>query len=350
MNQSILTNRSVLVTGHTGFEGGWMSLWRTCLGTKVHGYSLAPPAMANFFDVTGLESHITTSTIGDIRYLVKLTKAMRELKPTIVLHMAVQPLVLQSYRDPVDTHTTNVMGTLNVLEATRLTGTVEVVVNATTDKWYENREWVWPYREADRLGGHNPYSNSNACAEIITQAYRGSFLASDGIHVASARAGNVIGDGDWAQDRLIPDFFRAQESGEVLYARSPHAVRPWQHMLKPLSGFRILAEHLVTHGIEFAQAWNFGPTESDAKSVAWILDKMCARSRKTKWMTKDFTQSHEANLLRSDSLEANRFLSWKPRWSLETAIDKTIQWRYAWKIQQPMRAFSMCQIAEFKTS
>ena len=277
MDQSFWRDRSVFVTGHTGFKGGWISLWLSKLGAKVHGYSLIPPTTLNFFSETQLEKRIEDSVIGDIRDLSKLTSALQTAKPSIVIHMAAQPLVRESYVSPVETFSTNVIGTVNVLEAVRSVDTVEAVVSITTDKCYENQEWVWPYRENDRLGGHDAYSSSKACAELAAAAYRNSFLADAGIQLASVRAGNVIGGGDWATDRLIPDFLRAVDAGKPLIVRSPNAVRPWQHVLEPLSGYLLLAERLVTEGAEFAEAWNFGPEQADSKSVSWILDRLCKK-------------------------------------------------------------------------
>ena len=267
MNPEFWCDRSVFLSGHTGFKGGWIALWLSLLGAKVHGYSLEASKSPNFFTETNLGSNLHSSTIGDIRDLSKLTVAMQSAKPSIVIHMAAQPLVRSSYDTPVDTFLTNVIGTVNLLEAVRKTETVEAIVNITTDKCYENQEWVWSYRESDRLGGHDPYSSSKACAEIASAAYRRSFLSKAGIQLASARAGNVIGGGDWAVDRLSPDFLRSIDAGETLRIRSPNAVRPWQHVLEPLSGYLMLAERLVSQGAEFAEAWNLVP-RPDAKPVS----------------------------------------------------------------------------------
>jgi len=348
MDQSFWRDRSVFVTGHTGFKGGWISLWLSKLDAKVHGYSLAPPTTPNFFSETHLEHRLESSTIGDIRDLSKLTSALQTAKPSIVIHMAAQPLVRESYVSPVETFTTNVIGTVNVLEAVRSVDTVAAVVNITTDKCYENQEWVWPYRENDRLGGHDPYSSSKACAELAAAAYRNSFLAEAGVQLASVRAGNVIGGGDWATDRLIPDFLRAVDAGKSLSVRSPNAVRPWQHVLEPLSGYLLLAERLVNEGADFAEAWNFGPEEADSKPVSWILDRLCQRIPSANWVLDGSPQPHEAGVLKLDSVRAKTKLNWAPRWSLDTALDKTVEWHQLWRECQSMAEVSVHQIEAYQ--
>ena len=348
MNPDFWRNRSVFLTGHTGFKGGWIALWLSQLGAKVHGYSLAPPTTPNFFTATQLEDRLQSSTIADIKDLSKLAAAMQVAQPSIVIHMAAQPLVRESYNTPVDTFATNVMGTVNVLEAARQAETVQAIVNITTDKCYENQEWLWPYRENDRLGGHDPYSSSKACAEIAAAAYRNSFLAEAGIHHASVRAGNVIGGGDWATDRLIPDFLRAIDAKETLRIRSPNAVRPWQHVLEPLSGYLMLAERLVTDGAAFAEAWNFGPEEFDAKPVSWIVEWLCQKLPHARWELEGAPQPHEAGLLKLDSAKAKTRLGWAPRWSLETALDKTLEWHQAWRNKQSMAEIAIAQIYSYQ--
>jgi CDP-glucose 4,6-dehydratase len=340
-------NRSVFLTGHTGFKGGWIALFLSKLGANVYGYSLAPSTNPSFFEVTNLRSRITQSTIGDIRDLEVLKKALNQARPSVVIHMAAQPLVRESYNTPVETYATNVMGTVNLFEAVRRLDSIEAVVNITTDKCYENQEWVWPYRENDRLGGRDPYSSSKACAELVTAAYSSSFLADAGIKIASVRAGNVIGGGDWATDRLIPDFFRALDAGETLRIRSPNAIRPWQHVLEPLSGYLMLAQKLVTNDADYAQAWNFGPRESDAKPVYWILERLCEKIPDAKWDLSDATQPHEAGLLTLDSSKAKSQLGWSPRWSLEKTLDATIAWHQAWRRGEPMAQVSLDQIASY---
>jgi CDP-glucose 4,6-dehydratase len=349
MNPNFWRDRSVFVTGHTGFKGGWISLWLSKLEAKVHGYSLIPPTAPNFFSETQLENRMQSSTIADIRDLTKLTSALQTAKPSIVIHMAAQPLVRESYVRPVETFSTNVIGTVNLLEAMRSVDSVEAVVNITTDKCYENREWVWLYRENDRLGGHDPYSASKACAELVATSYRNSFFSKTGIQLASVRAGNVIGGGDWAADRLIPDFLRAVDAGETLRVRSPNAVRPWQHILEPLSGYLTLAERLVSGGSEYAEAWNFGPTELDAKPVSWILDHLCQKVPDARWEREESSQPHEACLLKLDITKARSKLGWSPRWSLATGLDKTLEWHQAWRDGRSMTDVSTKQIEEYQS-
>lgn len=348
MSPEFWRDRSVFLTGHTGFKGGWTALWLAHLGVKVHGYSLEAPTTPNFFTETRLRDYLQSSTTADIRDLPKLASAMSAAKPSVVIHMAAQPLVRASYEIPVDTFTTNVIGTVNLLEAARYAETVQAIVNVTTDKCYENREWLWPYRESDRLGGYDPYSGSKACAEIVATAYRKSFLFKADIQLANVRAGNVIGGGDWAPDRLIPDFLRASDVGQALRVRSPDAVRPWQHVLEPLAGYLMVAERLVTDGAEFAEAWNFGPEDSDAKPVSWIVDRLCRKIADARWELEEAPQPHEAGLLKLDSTKAKTKLGWAPRWSLETALDKTLEWHLAWKHGQSMANVSLQQIKAYQ--
>ena len=347
MSSDFWSDRSVFLTGHTGFKGGWMALWLSHMGARVHGYSLTPPTTPNFFTVVDLKNRLQQSTIGDIRNLSPLSDALKVAKPSVVIHMAAQPLVREPYNTPVETFTAHVMGTVNLLESVRQTDTVEAVVNITTDKCYENQECIQAYRENDRLGGRDPYSSSKACAELVTTAYRHSFLANSSVQVATVRAGNVIGGGDWATDRLIPDFLRALDAGETLCIRSPNAVRPWQHVLEPLSGYLTLAEKLVQEGNEFANAWNFGPEESDAMPVSWIVEQLCSRVSGAKWEIEGRSQPHEAGLLKLDSAKAKAHLGWSPRLSLEIALNKTVDWHLAWRRGQNMSAFSIQQIEAY---
>jgi len=347
MNPSFWRGKTVFLTGHTGFKGGWIAHWLYELGAAVHGYSLEPPTEPNFYTETQLQKRLAYSTISDIRDLAALTSALKQTKPDIIIHMAAQTLVRESYNIPVETFAANVMGTVNLLEAARQVGTAKAIVNITTDKCYENKEWLWPYRENDRLGGHDPYSASKACAEIATAAYRNSFLADANIHLASVRAGNVIGGGDWATDRLIPDFLRALDAGETLKIRSPNAIRPWQHVLEPLSGYLLLAEKLYTEGRTFAEAWNFGPNEEDAKSVGWIVNQLCAQIPDARWETENVKQPHEAGLLKLDSSKAKAKLGWAPRWNLETALSKTVEWHQAWRNQEDIAEVTSSQIQAY---
>jgi CDP-glucose 4,6-dehydratase len=350
MNPAFWKNKTVFLTGHTGFKGGWMAQWLTDLGASVHGYSLEPPTQPNFFTETHLRNRLASSTISDIRDLAALTSALYKTKPEIIIHMAAQSLVRESYNTPVETFAANVMGTVNVLEAARQVGTAKAIVNITTDKCYENKEWLWPYRENDRLGGHDPYSASKACAEIATAAYRNSFLGDANIHLASVRAGNVIGGGDWATDRLIPDFLRALDAGKMLTIRSPNAIRPWQHVLEPLSGYLLLAEKLYTDGCAFAEAWNFGPNDDDAKPVSWIVDQLCALTPGAKWQTENAQQPHEAKLLKLDSSKAKAKLGWTPRWNLEVALSKTIEWHLVWREMKNVSQVCSDQIRKYSSS
>ena len=346
-NKNFWHDRSVFLTGNTGFKGGWMAFWLMYLGARVHGYSLNAPTTPSFSSETKLEKHINNYTNGDIRDLESLTRSMQLAKPSIVFHMAAQPLVRESYTMPVDTYSTNVIGTVNLLEAVRHTESVEAVVIITTDKCYKNKEWIWPYRENDALGGHDPYSSSKACAEIVTDSYRNSFLKRDGKKIATVRAGNVIGGGDWAVDRLIPDFIRAIDSGETLHIRSPKAIRPWQHVLDPLSGYLILAEKLVNDGAEFAEAWNFGPEESDAKPVSWVIDKLSEKFPKSRYVVDSSPQFHEANLLKLDINKSRSRLGWSPRWNLEIAMNKTVEWYKAWLAGLDMAEITLKHIVNY---
>ena len=348
MNREFWNGKRVFLTGHTGFKGGWLALWLADMGAEVHGYALAPPTVPNLFTVANLQDHLASSMTADIRDAAALAQAIQIAQPDIVFHLAAQPLVRYSYAAPVETYAVNVMGTVNLLEAVRQTPSVKAVVNVTTDKCYENREWVWPYRENEAMGGFDPYSSSKACSELVTAAYRRSFLESAGTHLASARAGNVIGGGDWAADRLIPDFLRALDAGQVLTIRSPLATRPWQHVLEPLSGYLILAERLFSEGLEFAEAWNFGPEEADARPVQWIVEYLCSQVAEATWRCDAAPQPHEANMLKLDSSKAKAQLGWRPRWNLKAALGKTLAWHQAWKQGSDMAVISGQQIREYE--
>lgn len=351
MNDQFWAGRSIFLTGHTGFKGGWLALWLSKLGAKVHGFSLAPQQPHSMFSACGVERHLAAHTIGDIRDASALRRAMSAAQPEVVLHLAAQPLVRASYIDPIATFDTNVMGLVSVLESVRATPSVKAVVNVTTDKCYENREWVWPYREDEALGGHDPYSSSKACAEIVTSAYRRSFLAAAGVHVATARAGNVIGGGDWAAERLVPDFLRALDAGTALTIRSPRATRPWQHVLEPLSGYLTLARGLLEEdGARLSQAWNFGPDEADAQPVEWIVRHLCANTPGARWQLDPSPQPHEANVLRLDSSKAKKELDWRPRWRIGGALERTLSWHHAWRAGADMSDTTLLQIEEYEAA
>ena len=348
MNTDFWRGKRVFLTGHTGFKGGWLSLWLQAMGAEVHGYALRPPTETNIFTVAQVGSGMASSVISDIREADLLRRAMSAARPEIVLHLAAQPLVRYSYSHPAETYEVNVMGTVHLLEAVRATSGVKAVVNVTTDKCYENREWAWGYRENEAMGGFDPYSSSKGCAELVTSAYRQSFLEPAGIALASARAGNVIGGGDWAEDRLIPDFLRAMDAGEMLKIRSPQSTRPWQHVLEPLSGYLMLAERLYTDGLSFAEGWNFGPSDEDARPVRWIVERMAQMREDVRWQCDETPQPHEANYLKLDSSKAQSRLCWQPHWRLKTALQRTIDWHEAWRNGADMHQVTLAQIADYQ--
>jgi len=350
MNQAFWQGKKVFLTGHTGFKGGWLALWLKKLGAEVYGYALSPPTTPNLFTIANINSDMAVSTIADIRDLSALTKAIQAAQPDVVFHLAAQPLVRQSYLDPVETYSVNVMGTVNLFEVVRKTPSIKAIVNVTTDKCYENREWIWPYREDEAVGGYDPYSSSKGCSELVTSAYRRSFLNETGVALASARAGNVIGGGDWAVDRLIPDFLKAIDAGETLVIRSPESVRPWQHVLEPLAGYLILAEKLYSNGQAYAEAWNFGPAESDARNVEWIIQQLVIAIPGAVWCLDDQPQPHEANFLRLDSSKAHSRLGWRPRWKLNAALELIVSWHQAWRAGEDMHTITLAQIDHYENS
>ncbi len=340
--------KRVFLTGHTGFKGSWLSLWLQSMGATLRGIALEPPTEPALFNVAcvaeGMEHRIT-----DIRDFASVKAQMDEFKPEIVIHMAAQPLVRLSYSQPVETYATNVMGTVHVLEAARHAGSVRAIVNITTDKCYENREWVWGYREDEPMGGYDPYSNSKGCAELVSSAYRRSFLKDAGMAMATARAGNVIGGGDWALDRLIPDILRALQDKQPVLIRNPHAIRPWQHVLEPLSGYLLLAEKLYEQGQAFAEGWNFGPRNEDVRPVQWIVEELCqAWGQGASWQLDNSTHPHEANYLKLDISKARTRLTWQPRWSLEIALEKITDWHQAYLSGANMRQLCVKQIEAYQ--
>ena len=347
--------RRVFLTGHTGFKGGWLSLWLQRLGADLTGYALAPPTMPSLFEVARVGAGMR-SIIADIRDGEALAAAMRAAKPEIVIHMAAQPLVRYSYQAPIETYATNVMGTVHLLEAVRQTDSVRAVVNVTSDKCYENREWVWGYRENEPMGGHDPYSNSKGCAELVTAAYRNSYFnparhGEHGVALASARAGNVIGGGDWAEDRLIPDILRAIAAGEPAHIRSPHAIRPWQHVLEPLSGYLLLARRLIEDGPAHAEAWNFGPAEADARPVQWLVERLVnAWSEGASWELDARPELHEAHYLKLDCAKARSRLGWQPEWDIDHALATTVAWHRAFQRNENMHAACVRQIDDYEGS
>jgi len=340
-------NRSVFLTGHTGFKGGWLTLWLSFMGAKVSGYSLEPPTNPSFFKENNLTDFLENSTFNDIQNFVSLKNAIKISKPSVIIHMAAQPLVKKSYIEPKETYLTNIIGTVNLLEAARAADTVEAIINVTTDKCYENIEQIKAYNENDKLGGYDPYSSSKACAELVSASYRNSFLKDNNIKLATVRAGNVIGGGDWASDRLIPDVFRTINKNKKLYVRSPNAIRPWQHVLEPLSGYLILAEKLVTFGDNYAEAWNFGPEENESKTVKWVIEYLSQKIPNIDWEIDKSINTHEASFLLLDSSKAKSKLNWKPKWPLKTALDKTIEWYIAWEKNKKMSDVSISQIKSF---
>ena len=327
VDSSFWKGKKVFLTGHTGFKGSWLSLWLQNMGALVKGYSLDVNTKPALFTQANVAAEME-SEIGDIRNLGQLTESMVSFSPDILIHMAAQPLVRLSYQEPVDTYTTNVIGTVNVLEAARKCSALKAIVSVTTDKCYENKEWDWGYRESEPMGGHDPYSSSKGCAELVTSAYRRSFFSSEGTaSLASVRAGNVIGGGDWAEDRLIPDILRAFEKSEPVVIRNPLSTRPWQHVLEPLSGYLVLAQELFLNGDEFAEGWNFGPKDEDCKPVSWILDKMVESwGGNASWSLDKENNPHEAGFLKLDCSKAASRLKWKPKWNLQLTLKSIVDW------------------------
>ncbi|WP_196604829.1 CDP-glucose 4,6-dehydratase [Pectinatus haikarae] len=353
MNLSFWKNKKVFVTGHTGFKGSWLSLWLAKLGAEVTGYALKPPTNPSLFDVAAIKELII-SMEGDIRNYENLKNTMQQVQPEIVIHMAAQPLVRKSYKYPILTYETNVMGTVNLLEAVRTIGNIKSVVNVTTDKCYENREWIWGYRENEPMGGYDPYSNSKGCSELVTAAYRNSFFSSKTYEkhktaIATARAGNVIGGGDWAEDRLIPDCLKSLLNGEPVNIRSPYAIRPWQHVLEPLSGYLTLAEKLYNEGSEYAEGWNFGPDGKDIRNVEWIVKYICSQLKNgSSYRIENKIHLHENKYLNLDCTKAKFKLHWQPKWHLQEALDKTIEWAKAYEKNADMREVCLKQICEYE--
>lgn len=354
MNAAIWRNRRVFLTGHTGFKGGWLALWLASQGAVVRGYSLDPSTRPNLFTEARIGS-VVEDMRGDIRDAGALEPALREFRPEAVFHMAAQPLVRSSYDDPIGTYETNVLGTARVLDAVRRTPSVRAVVSVTTDKCYENKEWLWGYRETDPLGGYDPYSSSKACAEIVSAAFRSSYFhperySEHGCAIATARAGNVIGGGDWSLDRLIPDLVRGFVAGEPVLIRRANAIRPWQHVLEPLAGYIALGEHLLSpEASRYATAFNFGPSDGDAQTVGWIVERMAERwSGDAGWKLDAEAGVHEAGYLKLDASRARSELGWSPRLRLETTLEWLVDWYKAQQSGADMQAFTLAQIARYE--
>ncbi|MGG1664107.1 CDP-glucose 4,6-dehydratase [Brevibacillus sp. NRS-1366] len=356
IDKTFWKNKKVFITGHTGFKGSWLCLWLHSLGANITGFSLSPPTTPNLFELCRIDS-LVCSIIGDVRSKDSVQEALLNAKPDIVIHMAAQSLVRSSYDITGETYEINVMGTVYLLEAVRMAAQkgipIKAVINVTTDKCYENKEWAWGYREQDALGGYDPYSNSKACSELVTMSYRHSFFnpaeyGTHGVALASARAGNVIGGGDWATDRLIPDFIRALFEGTKLKIRNPGAVRPWQHVLEPLGGYLLLAQKLWEDGRRFSQSWNFGPYDQGAQTVEWIVRKLCAKwGEDAAFEIVPDAQLHEAHSLKLDCSKARSELGWKPKWNLEDTLDLILDWTRAYQQKQNLRALCLRQIEQY---
>jgi CDP-glucose 4,6-dehydratase len=347
-------DKRVFITGHTGFKGAWLALWLQSLGAKVTGYSLNPPSEINMFEIANVSKNMD-SIIGDVRDAQFLEQSLLAAEPDVVFHLAAQALVLQSYQAPVETFSTNVMGTVNLLEAVRKSTTVKSVVIVTSDKCYDNKEWHWGYRENDAMGGFDPYSSSKGCAELVTNSYRSSFFNPDkyhehGVAIASARAGNVIGGGDWADDRLIPDVVRAFTKHEPVKLRNPASIRPWQHILEPLGAYMLLAERLYANGKSYAEAWNFGPNETDTKSTGWLVERFANHwnQEASTLVEQGVEAEHEAVYLRLDCSKAHSKLGWYPVWTIDDALINVASWYQAYQQSEDMQAFSLNQIKQYQ--
>lgn len=351
--ENFYKGKQVLITGHTGFKGSWLSIWLLELGANVIGYALGPPTTPSLFEILSLEKKLT-SIIGDIRDLKKLVAVFKEYEPEIVFHLAAQPLVRRSYREPIETYETNVMGTVHLFEACRRVPSTRVLVNVTSDKCYGNREWSSGYKETDPMGGSDPYSSSKACAELITDAYSKSFFnpedpERDGMCLASARSGNVVGGGDWSEDRLIPDCIKAFVKNSPVLIRYPDFMRPWQHVLEPLSGYLLLAQRLYQDGPAFAGAWNFGPNDCDVKPVRWLVE--VAREiwgNNATWQIDKRDHPNEVSCIKLDHTKAKSKLNWSPKWDLRLALEKTIEWYKAYYNHEEMLSLTIKQIESYE--
>lgn len=355
MSPDFWSGKRVFITGHTGFKGSWLSLWLQEMGAVVKGYSLPAPTKPSLFEEAKVWEGMSTEE-GDIRDFTHLRQTMNDFQPEIVFHMAAQPLVRLSYDEPMETYSTNVMGTVYLLEAVKQVGGVKAVINITSDKCYENREWVWGYRENEPMGGYDPYSNSKGCAELVASSYRQSFFnpekySEHGCALASVRAGNVIGGGDWADDRLIPDILKAFSENRKVEIRSPYAIRPWQHVLEPLSGYISIAEKLYSDGPSFAEGWNFGPKEEDAQPVEIIVEHLAQLwGEGAEWFLSKEVHPHEAHYLKLDCSKARMRLNWQPAWNLETTLEKIVNWHKAWQNGEDIKSYTINETKEYMTA
>ncbi len=353
MFEQTYRNRKVLITGHTGFKGAWLSIWLNHLGSSVIGYALKPPTHPSLFELCDLESKVT-SIEGDVRDFDHLKSIIQKYKPEIIFHLAAQALVRRSYHDPLETYSTNIMGTVHLLEAVRQIGGVRVVINVTSDKCYENRERIWGYRENDPMGGHDPYSSSKGCSELITRAYTESYFNPEhyekhGVSVASVRSGNVIGGGDWAEDRLLPDCMKALLENRPIVIRYPDAVRPWQHVLEPLFGYLLLTQVLYQNEASFGEAWNFGPDDENAKPVRWLVERIVEIwGGKACWEIDQSSQLHEARMLKLECSKAKEKLGWYPQWDLTTALRVTVDWYKAYGHHEDVLTMTIHQIEQYE--
>jgi CDP-glucose 4,6-dehydratase len=338
------SGRRVFLTGHTGFKGAWLSLWLQSLGARVTGFSNGVPTTPSLYELARVEDGME-SVVGDVRDAGAIARALAGCEPEVVIHMAAQPFVRRSFAEPAATYETNVMGTVNLLEAVRVATGVRAVVNVTTDKCYENREWEWGYREDEPMGGHDPYSSSKGAAELVTSAYRRSFFSDpDGPRLASARAGNVIGGGDWGEDRLVPDLMRAALAGETAQVRNPNSIRPWQHVINPLGGYLVLAQ-AIWEDPEQARGWNFGPSEEEARPVGWLIERLAELwPERVKWTLDSGPHPHEANYLKLDSSLARTRLGWRPLVTLDPGLAETAAWYRELEAGADMRATTLAQL------
>jgi CDP-glucose 4,6-dehydratase len=348
MDTHFWSGKKVFLTGHTGFKGGWLSLWLSSMGAITKGYGLRPETQNNFFEIASV-NELVDSEINDIRDYSSLSASIYKFRPEIIFHMAAQPLVRRSYKNPLETYQVNVMGTANLLEAARQCDSVRSIVNITTDKCYQNNEWIWGYKETDPMGGIDPYSCSKGCSELVTASFRDSFLLGSNIGIASARAGNVIGGGDWAVDRLIPDVLASFDKGIPVIIRNKEAIRPWQHVLEPLSGYLKLAQSLFKDPEKFSEGWNFGPYEHSVKTVGWILDYLTELWPGVGWKLDKGKNPHEALSLKLDISKSCALLEWSPKLSIESTLHKIIEWHMAWREGGNMRDISLKEIKSFTT-